>query len=116
MDAELTRRALRDFTTLQRSGSAHCGPVRAGAYERLYFVRSQVPTIVDNDGEIIHRVHERLMPSTSPVQTDLIRLVREELRPAPDATDPPAAARASRIELTEAITHRPQSRAGELGL
>ena len=117
MDAELTQRTLRDLTTLLSGVDQRIAELfEQGARERLYFVRSRVPRLVDNDGQLIHRVRERFMPITSPIQTDLMRLVREQLRPTPSVTEPPAGSHASRLELTEAITHRPEPRAGELGL
>lgn len=56
------------------------------------------------------------MPITSPVQTDLIRVVREHLRPPPIEVRPPVDARASRVELTEAITHRPGTTGPDVSL
>jgi hypothetical protein len=81
-----------------------------GARERLYFVLTKVPRIVDNDRAMIHRVRERFMPITTPIQTELMGLIRERLRPAPASRPSPPAARASRLELSEAIAHRPATR------
>ena len=43
-------------------------------------VCAKVPRIVDTDGAKFHRVEERVMRITSPVQTELTRLVGEKLR------------------------------------
>ena len=86
-----------------------------GARQRLYFVRTKVPQLVSDDGHLTHRVRERFLPITYPVQTDLVRLVRDQLRPPPAATWSPPGARDSRVELSQSITHRPRSRAGESG-
>lgn len=47
------------------------------------------------------------MPITSPVQTDLVHLIHERLRPRPERTAPPPSAAKSRREFEEAITHQP---------
>ena len=108
MDVELPQRALDDFATLFNGVDHRVAELfEQGAHERLYFIRCQVPRVVERDGQITHRVRERFMPITSPVQTDLIRLVREQLCPKPTMTGPPAGANLSRLELAEAINHRP---------
>jgi hypothetical protein len=86
-----------------------------GARERLYFVKAKVPRIV-NDGQVTHRVRERFVPITSPVQTDLLRLARYQLRPSLKPPEPAPGARESRLELSEAITHIPPSRPNAPGL
>jgi hypothetical protein len=116
-DTQLSQRARRDLTTLCNGIDQRLAELfERGARERLYFVSAKVPYIVANDGQITHRLRERFMPITSPVQTDLIRMVREDLRPPPIEPSPPPGARASRLELTRAISHRPQERAEDLGL
>ena len=116
-DAPLSQRALRDTCTLFRLIDERIADLfLQGARERLYFVRARVPRIVCDDGLITHRVRERFAPITAPIQTDLIRLVRERLRPPPTAASSPSGASDSRLELSEAITHRPPWRDGELGL
>jgi len=113
----VSERALRDLTLLCNAVDEQMADLfEQGARERLYFVRTKVPRIVGNDGAMTHRVRERFMPITSPIQTDLIRLVGEQLRPPLTAAPPPPGARASRLELRDAITHRCQTGPGELGL
>ena len=112
---QISQRALRDLTILCHRVDERLADLFAqGAHERLYFVRTQLPRIDDLDGQITHRVRERFTPIISPVQTDLVHLVRERLRPQPTPACPPPDARATRLELSEAITHRPQSRACQL--
>ena len=116
LDSQISQRALRDLAILFDRVDERLAELFAqGAHERLYFVRTVLPRIDDRDGRITHRVRERFTPITSPVQTDLVRLVREQLRPHPASIRPPPGAHASRLELSEAITHRPQSRADEIG-
>jgi hypothetical protein len=115
-DSQISQRALRDLTVLCHRVDERVADLFAqGAHERLYFVRTKLPRIDDLDGQITHRVRERFTPIISPIQTDLVHLVRERLRPEPAPACPPADARATRLELSEAITHRPQSRASGLG-
>ena len=83
-DPQPSQRALRDTRTLfHRVDERIADLFEHGVHERLYFVRTKVPRIVDDDGQITHRVRERFMPIASPVQTDLVRLVRDQLRPPP---------------------------------
>jgi hypothetical protein len=49
----------------------------------------------------------RFVPITSPVQTDLIAIVRNELLPEPVSLRPPKGAAQSRADFEAAITHRP---------
>jgi hypothetical protein len=117
MDIELPQRALHDFSTLLNAVDLRMSELfEQGAHQRLYFVRCKLPRVVDKDGQITHRVRERFIPIASPVQTELIRLVHDQLRPPIATASPPPGARASRVELTEAIGHRPRSNPGELGL
>ena len=116
-DVQLNQRALRDTRMLfHRVDERIADLFEHGAQERLYFVRAKVPRIVIDDGQITHRVRERFMPIASRTLTDLVRLVREQLRPPPTAPCPPPGVLDSRVELSVALTHRPPSRADELGL
>jgi hypothetical protein len=116
-DLQPGQRALRDTRTLfHRIDERIADLFEHGAHQRPYFVRTKVPRVVNDDGQITHRVRERFMPIASPVQTDLVRLVRDQLRPPPATACPSPGARDSRIELTQAITHRPPSRSSQFGL
>lgn len=116
-DSPVGDRALRDLNMLfDRIDHRVADIFDQGAREQLYFVRAKVPRIVGDDGQMAHRVRERFMPITARVQTDLIRMVREQLRPPPIEVRASNDARTSRTELTDAITHRPTPRQAELGL
>ena len=54
--------------------------------------------------------------SEEALNPDLIRMVRNQLRPPTSNPYPPPDAHGSRLELSEAITHRPQPRGGGLEL
>jgi hypothetical protein len=84
--------------------------IEEGIAERLYFLRVKVPRLSNEATGMIRRVRQRYAPITSQVQTDLLRLARDQLRPAPMQPTPPPGAAESRRKLQEAILHRPQPR------
>jgi hypothetical protein len=84
--------------------------IEKGIAERLYFLRAKVPRLSNDATGMIRRVRQRYVPITSQVQTDLLRLARDELRPAPLQPIPPPDAAESRRKLQDAILHRPQPR------
>lgn len=84
--------------------------IEAGAADRLYFLRVKLPRVTNDTTGMVHSVRERYVPITSHVQTDLLRLTREGLRPRPSRPDPPPDAAESRRNLQEAILHRPATR------
>jgi hypothetical protein len=84
--------------------------IEEGIAERLYFLRVELPRLSNEATGMVHRVRQRCVPITSQIQTDLLRLARDELRPAPSQPIPPPGAAESRRKLQEAILHRPQPR------
>jgi hypothetical protein len=88
--------------------------IEQGVAERLYFVSVKAPRIVDGTGYIVSPARERYVPINSPVQTDLLDIVRNQLRPPPVLPTAPAGAQQSREEFRESIDHRPQRRASPL--
>jgi len=84
--------------------------IEKGIAERLYLLRVKVPRLSNDATGMIRRVRQRYVPITSQVQTDLLRLARDDLRPAPLQPIPPPGAAESRRKLQEAILHRPQPR------
>lgn len=116
-DTSLSNRALGDVSGLFTAVDRRLADIfEHGARERLYFASTTLPRIVDNDGQLTHAVRTRYLPITSLVQTDLIRLVHEELRPPDEVVEPPPGAGASRRDLSESIRHRPQPHTRGLGL
>ncbi len=88
--------------------------IEHGAAQRLYFLRVKLPRVVDQADGLIQPVRTRYVPIDSPVQTELLRIVRGELRPPPDRPHTPDSAARSRTEFEAAITHRPERR-GSIG-
>jgi hypothetical protein len=84
--------------------------IEHGAKERLYFLRSEIPRLVQTGTGLVKKLQDRYIPITSPVQTDLIKIVRTELRPPPVELHPPKGAARSRLDFEAAITHRPAPR------
>jgi hypothetical protein len=90
--------------------------IEQGARERLYFLRVRLPRVVDQPEHLIKPVREWYVPIYSPVQTALLDIVRNQLRPPPTPTIPPSGAARSRGELHDAITHRPEPRRTDLSI
>ena len=105
---------LRDLDKLfTRTDARVAAIIEQGVAERLYFVSVKVPRIVDGTGQLVSPARERYVPIHSPARTDLLAIVRHQLRPSLVA--PPAAppgARDGRDELRESIDHRPERRPG----
>jgi hypothetical protein len=84
--------------------------IEDGIAERLYLLRVKLPRLSTEATGMIRRVRQRYAPITSQAQTDLLRLARDQLRPAPLQPIPPPGAAQSRRKLQQAIRHRPQPR------
>jgi hypothetical protein len=81
--------------------------VEHGVQERLYFLRVPFPRVDDHSPGMVKGPRHRFVPITSPVQTDLLSIVRHELRPAPITPTPPRGAAQSRLDFEAALRHRP---------
>jgi len=104
---------LRDLNKLFGSTDARIAVIiEQGAAERLYFRSVKVPRLVDGSDHLVSPARERYVPIKSFVQSDLLAITRHQLRPPPVAATAPSAARESRDELRESISHRPERRAG----
>jgi hypothetical protein len=84
-----------------------CAAVESGAKERLYFLRVPLPRIDSHANGMVKTQRHRFVPLTSPVQSDLIDIVRNALHPQPHRVCPPTGAARSRADFAAAITHRP---------
>jgi hypothetical protein len=73
-----------------------------------YFKRVTLPRLVDGGGHLVQPVRERFVPVTSATDLDVVRTVRERLRPrqqlAPTTPGP------TRVDLHSALIHRPPAR------
>jgi hypothetical protein len=84
-----------------------CAAVERGAKERLYFLRVPLPRIDSHAHGMVKTQRHRFVPLTSPVQSDLVGIVRNALCPEPNRVCPPTGAVRSRADFAAAITHRP---------
>lgn len=84
--------------------------IEQGARERLYFLRLPFPRIDDRAPELVEPMRARSIPITSPLQTDLITIARNRLRPEPNSPRPPNRPSQSRSDFEAAIVHRPERR------
>lgn len=113
VDEITTPKPLHDLEKLfTRTDARVAAIIEQGMAERLYFVSVKVPRIVDGSGQLASLARERYVPVASPVQFDLLYVVRSQLRPAPVAPAAPVGALESRADLRESIDHRPERRAG----
>ena len=84
-----------------------CATVEQGVSERLYFLRVPFPRVDDHTPGMVKGRRHRFVPITSPVQTDFIAIVRNDLRPGPIQPRPPNGAGQGRADFEAAINHRP---------
>jgi hypothetical protein len=88
--------------------------IEQGVSQRLYFLRVKLPRVVDQAEGLVRPVRTRYIPIDSPVQTDLLKIVRSQLRPPPRPPRSPNGARQSRLDFESAISHRPGQPGPEL--
>lgn len=84
-----------------------CAAVEHGIRERLYFIRVPIVRVDDLTPGLVKGRRQRYMPITSPIQSDLIAIASDELRPKPIRLNPPERAAESRADFEAAINHRP---------
>lgn len=75
--------------------------------ERLYFPRVIVPGMNSHNGDLVKVLRPKWLPVTGPVHTELLDMVRHELRPTPVQHEPPQGAAQNRRHFEAAIKHRP---------
>lgn len=110
-DADIDSRHVQQLDRLfNRIDARLADAIEYGAAERLYFLRVKLPRVDDQAVGVVRPVRTRYVPINSPVQTDLIRIVRARLRPPPGQPRAPKGAARSRGDFEEAITHRPTLR------
>lgn len=84
--------------------------IEHGISKRLYFLRVKLPRVTNQSVGLVRQQRVRYAPINSPAQSDLIEIVRNQLRPPPIQPRPPAGARQNRLDFEAAITHRPDGR------
>jgi hypothetical protein len=114
VDEMTTPGPLRDLDKLFTRADARIAAImEQGVADRLYFVSVKVPRVVDSSGELVSPVRKRYAPVGAPVNTELLAIARQELRPPPVAPSVPTGAHESREEFGAAIQHRPARRGPE---
>ncbi len=78
-----------------------------GVKRGLYLAKSTVPEIDVHDGHVTHRPGAVFLPITSPVQTDLLTVAAELLRPSRPAARPNPGSARSRSDFQSSLSHRP---------
>ena len=81
--------------------------IEHGTSRRLYLLRVKLPQLLDQNEGLVHQNRVRCIPVFSPVQTDLLEVVRSRLQPPPEQPRTPQAEGRSRADFEAAITHRP---------
>lgn len=81
--------------------------VELGLKERLYFQRVLIPAVENANGDLVRDPRREWLRITGPVQTELLAIVRNELRPVPVKHKPPKEAAQNRLDFEAAIGHRP---------
>jgi hypothetical protein len=98
----------------QQTDARIAATIEHGINENLYFVSAKLPRVTAESVQGIQPVRERWIPVTSPVQGEIIGLVRDRLCPTPvPPKGPPPRAHESRAAYEAAIRHRPGSRLTE---
>ncbi|QZY27833.1 hypothetical protein [Nocardioides coralli] len=87
-----------------------CNVIEHGVAQRLYFQRINVPGLGDHNGELVRVTRQTFVPITTPVQTELLAIVRSDLRPTPIQRKAPKGAAQSRLDFEAALHHRPPPR------
>lgn len=83
-----------------------CNILEYGVAQRLYFHRINVPVLETDNGALVHGTREKFVPITSPVQSELLAIVRSELRPTPTPRRPPIGAARSRLDFEASLRHQ----------
>ncbi|WP_214058700.1 hypothetical protein [Nocardioides aquaticus] len=113
VDEITTPEPLRDLDKLFiRTDARVAAIIEQGVADRLYFISVKVPRIIDSSGELVSPVRERYVPIATPINTELLAIARNELRPAPVVAAFSAGAHESRQQLLESLDHRPDRTRG----
>lgn len=87
-----------------------CNVIEHGIAQRVYFQRTKLPSLNDYNGELVSVTRQKFVPITSPVQTELLAIVRSDLRPTPIQRKAPKGAAQGRLDFEAALHHRPPPR------
>ena len=84
--------------------------IECGFVEKIYFVSVKYPRLGDQETTGVVQQRERWVPVTSPVQTDLLPLIRDRLRPFPPKPRSVPEALESRQAYEVLLSQQPGSR------
>lgn len=113
-DTIIEPRVLAGFQTLfDRIDNRIADIVEDGIDRGAFVERITVPTVRTDAKRLIFPAEEKFVPVTPASDLEVIRTVREVLRPTPPGADPGRPGR-SRAELHTAILHRPSNRGASL--
>lgn len=84
-----------------------CSAVELGIKERLYFQRITFPAIENDNGDLVRGPRREWLPITGPVETEILAILRNDLRPTPVQRKPPKEAAQNRRDFEAVIHHRP---------
>lgn len=105
-DTVIEPRMLGGFQTLfQRLDGRITDILEAGVERGAYVRRVTIPRLLSGEGQLVHPARERFVPVARAADLDVIRTVREHLRPHPEPHLPSPGA--SRVDLHAALVHRP---------
>lgn len=111
-DTIVEPRGLSGFQTLFNKLDARIADiVEEGIARGAYVQRVRLPRLASGNGDLVQPVRERYVPVPNPSDLDLLRTVREQLRPRQPDTKP-AGPGPTRAELHTALVHRPENRRG----
>lgn len=79
--------------------------IKQGTIEQLYLLRVPLPELSNESTGLIHGVRAGHMPITA-AKSNLLRIAKEDLRPAPRPASPPVTSIGSRMNLQDALTYR----------
>ncbi|QIK66404.1 hypothetical protein G7072_08570 [Nocardioides sp. HDW12B] len=103
------RKPLEDLHRLfKRTDARIAATVERGIHEKLYLASASHDQLAEDPIRGIHPARREWKPVTSPVQTPLLRLVRERLRPIAVPQSEPDTSDAGRMDFASALAHHPQ--------
>lgn len=89
-----------------RTDAQIAATIEHGFNEKLYFVSVNYPRLLDEQVNGVHPTRQRWMPVTSPVQSPLLGLVREQLRPPPTPPQPSPESHDSRVAYETVVAQQ----------
>jgi hypothetical protein len=109
LSPEEAREPLQDLRRLfTRTDARIAATVERGIHEKLYLAFAGHGRLAEDPIRGVHPARREWTPVTSPLQTPLLRLVREQLRPSAVPQGEPDSSDAGRMDFASALAHRPR--------